>query len=65
MKNLEKRKEIIKKVIDGKLTRKEAEYELSLSRQQVYRLIKAYKDKGDNAFIQRKSDKKVQKELTK
>ena len=36
------KKEVIKKVIKGEMTRKEAMAKLYLSRQQVYRLIKKY-----------------------
>lgn len=43
--------EIIGKVVNGIMARKEAMYELKLSRQQVYRLIKIYNQKGKDGFI--------------
>ncbi len=43
--------EIIKKVINGELTRKEAMFELNKSRQQIYRLINIYYSKGKAGFI--------------
>ncbi len=48
----EKRKyEIIEKVINGEVTRKEAMEQLNLSRQQVYRLINNFKSYGKTGFI--------------
>ena len=35
--------ETIEKVVNGDITRKEAEFELNKSRQQIYRLINIYK----------------------
>ena len=49
--NEKKKYEIINKVINGEITRKEAMGHLNLSRQQIYRLIKIYKSKGENGFI--------------
>ena len=43
--------EIIGKVINGEMTRKEAMIELHKSRQQIYRLIKIYHKEGKNGFI--------------
>lgn len=43
--------DIIKKVVDGTMTRKEAMFELNLSRQQIYRLVNLYKSKGKEGFI--------------
>ena len=43
--------EVIKKIVSGELTRKEAMVELKLSRQQIYRLINLYNSKGQNGFI--------------
>ena len=43
--------EIIKKVVDGDITRKEAEFELNKSRQQIYRLINIYKSEGEDGFV--------------
>ena len=42
---------VIKKVVDGIMTRKEAMFELNLSRQQIYRLVKLYNSKGKDGFI--------------
>ena len=63
--------EIIDKVINGNLTRKEAQLELKKSRQQIYNLIKTYREEGKNGFIhknrgkisERKIDKKIIDEL--
>lgn len=50
--NSEKKKyEIITKVSNGEITRKEAMDELNLSRQQIYRLINIYHSKGQDGFI--------------
>ena len=49
--NEKKKYDIIKKVISGEKTRKEAMDDLNLSRQQIYRLIKIYKSKGQEGFI--------------
>ena len=43
--------EVIQKVVNGELTRKEAMFELNKSRQQIYRLIKIYHSKGKDGFI--------------
>ena len=43
--------EIIEKVVNGELTRKEAMFELNKSRQQIYRLINLYHSKGKSGFI--------------
>lgn len=43
--------EVIKKVVTGIMTRKEAMIELRLSRQQIYRLINLYNSKGEKGFI--------------
>lgn len=43
--------EIIKKVVNGNITRKEAEFELNKSRQQIYRLINIYKSEGEDGFV--------------
>ena len=63
--------DIIKKVVEGNLTRKEAMFELELSRQQIYRLINIYHSKGKDGFIHKnrgkiahnKLDKKLIEEL--
>lgn len=49
--NERKKYETIDKVVKGSMTRKEAMNELNLSRQQIYRLINAFKSKGKNGFI--------------
>ena len=46
-----KKFEIIEKVMNGEMTRKEAACELELSRQQIYRLIVVYKETGKTGFI--------------
>ena len=46
-----KKYEIINKIINGEITRKEAMIELNLSRQQIYRLINLYKNEGIDGFI--------------
>ena len=42
---------IIEKVINNEITRKDAMWELNLSRQQIYRLINLYHSKGKDGFI--------------
>lgn len=42
---------IIEKVIKGEMTQKEAIADLKISRQQVYRLIKIYHEKGECGFV--------------
>ena len=49
--------EIIKKVVEGNMTRKEAKYELKKSRQQIYRLIKIYIAEGEKGFIHKNRGK--------
>ncbi len=41
----------IEKIVNNKITRKEAMYELNLSRQQIYRLINLYHSEGEEGFI--------------
>ena len=61
----------IKKIMDGNMTRKEAEFELHKSRQQIYRLINIYKSEGEKGFIHKnrgknnpnKIDEKIIEEL--
>lgn len=59
--------EIIEKVVNGNITRKEAMFELNKSRQQIYRLINIYHLKGKNGFIHgnrgKKSEKKIKREI--
>lgn len=43
--------EIIEKVVDGKMTIKEAMFELNRSRQQIYRLTNTYHKEGEKGFI--------------
>ena len=43
--------EIISKVVNGEITRKEAMFELNKSRQQIYRLINLYYNEGEKGFI--------------
>lgn len=53
---------IIKKIVDGTMTRKEAMIELRLSRQQIYRLINLYDLKGEKRFIHVNHGKQNHKE---
>ena len=46
-----KKYETIVKVVNDKMTRKEAMLELKLTRQQIYRLIKLYNSTGQKGFI--------------
>ena len=57
--------EIIKKVVDGNITRKEAMFELNKSRQQIYRLINIYHDEGENGFIHKNRGKTSEKKINK
>ena len=49
--------DIIDKVVNGELTRKEAMYELNKSRQQIYRLINIYHLEGQDGFIHKSRGK--------
>lgn len=49
--------EIIGKVINGEMTRKEAQFELDKSRQQIYRLILIYLKEGKEGFIHKNRGK--------
>ena len=42
---------VISKVVNGDITRKEAMFELNKSRQQIYRLINVYHTEGEIGFI--------------
>ena len=53
----EKTYNIINKVIQNEMTRKEAMIELKLSRQQVYRLIKLYYKEGKEGFVHKNRGK--------
>ena len=55
--------EIIEKVVNGNITRKEAMFELNKSRQQIYRLINIYHLKGKNGFIHGNRGKKFEKRI--
>lgn len=59
--------EIIGKVVNGEISRKEAMIELNKSRQQIYRLINIYHSKGKNGFIHgnrgKKSEKRIEREI--
>ena len=65
--------DVISKVVNGTITRKEAMFELNKSRQQIYRLIIIYNNEGERGFIhknrgklsEKKIDKKVINELEK
>jgi hypothetical protein len=56
---------IIEKVINNELTRKEAMFELNLSRQQVYRLTKLYYSEGESGFIHKNRGKDSNKKINK
>ena len=43
--------DVIKKVVNNQMSRKEAMYELNKSRQQIYRLIKIYINDGKEGFV--------------
>jgi len=60
-----KKKEIILKLIAKEITQKEAAYELSISDRQVRRLLKNYKEKGDDAFMHKNFGKISKKRLKK
>ena len=49
--------DIIDKVVNGTLTRKEAMFELNKSRQQIYNLIKIYNENGKEGFIHKNKGK--------
>ena len=55
--------DIIKKVIDGNITRKEAMFELNKSRQQIYRLINIYHSEGEIGFIHKNRGKISEKKI--
>ena len=49
--------EVIKKVIDGEITRKEAMEQLQRSRQQIYRFIKKFYTEGEQGFVHKSRGK--------
>lgn len=53
----QKKLEVIKKVVNNEMTRKEAMYELDKSRQQIYRLINIYINEGEKGFIHKNRGK--------
>ncbi len=55
----QKKFDTIEKIINGEITRKEAIIELSLSRQQVYRLINIFNSYGKDGFIHGNRGKKI------
>ena len=57
--NMKERKtyEVIKKVIDGEITRKEAMEQLQRSRQQIYRFIKKFYTEGEQGFVHKSRGK--------
>ena len=64
--SMEQRKyEIIGKVVNGELTRKEAMFELNKSRQQIYRLIQVYEEQGEQGFIHKNRNKKSIRKIIK
>ena len=48
---------IIKKVIEGNISKKDAELKLELSRRQIDRLIIKYKNEGEKGFIHKNKGK--------
>ena len=56
--------DIISKVVNGNITRKEAMFELNKSRQQIYRLINIYHSEGEKGFIHgRISEKQIEQRI--
>ena len=55
--NEQKKHDIIEKVVLGNITRKEAQYELNLSRQQIYRLINIFNTEGKSGFCHKNRGK--------
>ncbi|HIQ94118.1 TPA: helix-turn-helix domain-containing protein [Candidatus Ventrenecus stercoripullorum] len=57
--NMKERKtyEVIKKVIDGEITREEAMEQLQRSRQQIYRFIKKFYTEGEQGFVHKSRGK--------
>lgn len=53
----QKKFNVIKKVVNNEMTRKEAMVELHKSRQQIYRLIKVYNEEGEIGFIHKNKGK--------
>ena len=49
--------EVIDKIVNGEMTRKEAQFELDKSRQQIYRLILIYLNEGKEGFIHKNRGK--------
>lgn len=52
-----KKYETIENVVNGIITKKEAMYELNITRQQIYRLINLYHSEGENGFIHKSRGK--------
>ena len=59
----EKKYEVIGKVIEGLITKSEAEEELSLSRRQINRLIIKYNVEGKSGFIHKNRGKESKKKI--
>lgn len=55
--------DIISKVVNGNITRKEAMFELNKSRQQIYRLINIYHSEGEKGFIHGNRGKTSEKQI--
>lgn len=55
--------DIIDKVVHGELTRKEAQFELNKSRQQIYRLINIYHNEGQDGFVHKSRGKVSEKKI--
>lgn len=57
--------ETIRKVVENKITRKEAMAELKISRQQIYRLVKIYNEEGEKGFMHKNKGKISKKRIDK
>ncbi len=55
--------EIISKIVNGEITRKEAVFELNKSRQQIYRLIQIYKKKENKDLFIKIEVKNLKRKL--
>lgn len=51
------KKEVILKVVNKQMTQKEAAYELELSDRQIRRLVKKFKDEGEDGFMHKNTGK--------
>lgn len=56
---------IIKQVVNNEITRKEAMFDLGKSRQQLYRMICAYKEQGDDGLVHKTCGKSSTQKIDK